>query len=70
MHGRQAGGINGRTRVRMINYAIYQDRGTAIAKRLRTLWNGGCNVADHLLGHQPPGALDPAVAGPVAARSR
>ena len=42
--GATAGGINGRTRVRMINYAIYQDRGTAIAKRLRALWNGGCNV--------------------------
>ena len=43
--GATAGGINGRTRVRLINYAIYQDRGTAIAKRLRQLWNGGCNVA-------------------------
>jgi PLD-like domain len=42
--GATAGGINGRTRVRLINYAIYQDRGTAIAKRLRQMWNGGCNV--------------------------
>jgi len=42
--GATAGGVNGRTRVRMINYAIYQERGTAIAKRLRQLWNGGCNV--------------------------
>jgi hypothetical protein len=42
--GATAGGINGRTRVRLINYAIYQKRGTAIAKRLRAMWNGGCNV--------------------------
>jgi len=43
--GATAGGINKRTRVRLMNYAIYQDRGTAIAKRLRSLWNYGCNVA-------------------------
>jgi hypothetical protein len=42
--GATAGGIGGRTRVRLINYAIYQGRGTAIAKRLRALWNAGCNV--------------------------
>ena len=42
--GATSGGINGRTRVRLINYAIYQQRGTAIAKRLRYLWNSGCNV--------------------------
>ncbi len=42
--GAGAGSINGRTRLRMINYAIYQARGTAIAKRLRALWNAGCNI--------------------------
>jgi hypothetical protein len=42
--GATAGGVNGRTRVRMINYAIYQKRGTAIAKRLRAMWNSGCNI--------------------------
>lgn len=39
-----SGGVNGRTRLRMINYAIYQNRGTAIAKKLRSLWGQGCNI--------------------------
>jgi hypothetical protein len=43
--GATSGGINGRTRVRVIQYAIYDSRGTAIAKKLRGLWNAGCNVA-------------------------
>ena len=43
--GATSGGINGRTRIRLIQYAIYDSRGTAIAKKLRGLWNSGCNVA-------------------------
>jgi phosphatidylserine/phosphatidylglycerophosphate/cardiolipin synthase-like enzyme len=39
-----SGGVGGRTRVRAINYAIYQTRGVAIAKKFRRLWNAGCNV--------------------------
>lgn len=35
---------NGRTRVRLIQYAIYAARGNAIAKKLRGLWNNGCDV--------------------------
>ena len=43
--GAQGGGVNGRTRVRVIQYAIFDNRGIAIAKKLRYLWNAGCNVA-------------------------
>jgi hypothetical protein len=42
--GAGSGGVNGRTRIRVIQYAIYETRGNAIAKRLRQLWNAGCNV--------------------------
>jgi len=42
--GAQSGGVRGRTRIRVIQYAIYETRGNAIAKRLRQLWNAGCNV--------------------------
>ncbi len=31
-------------RIRLINYAIYDERGNEIAQRLRTLWNRGCNI--------------------------
>ena len=37
-------GSNGRTRIRIINYAIYGDRGTWIAKKLRSLWSRGCDI--------------------------
>jgi hypothetical protein len=43
--GATSGGINGRTRIRVIQYAIYDTRGVMLAKRLRQLWNAGCNVA-------------------------
>ncbi|MEO7350681.1 MAG: phospholipase D-like domain-containing protein [Marmoricola sp.] len=43
--GVTAGGIRGRTRIRIIQYALYDTRGNAIAKKLRGLWNNGCNVA-------------------------
>jgi hypothetical protein len=35
---------NHRTRIRVIQYAMYGDRGVWIAKRLRQLWNAGCDV--------------------------
>jgi phosphatidylserine/phosphatidylglycerophosphate/cardiolipin synthase-like enzyme len=39
-----AGVYNGRTHIRIIQYAIYQSRGEAIAKKLRQLWNAGCDI--------------------------
>ncbi len=33
-----------RTRIRIINYSIYDTRGTWIAKRLRKLWDQGCDI--------------------------
>ena len=38
------GNGNQRTRIRIIQYAIYGDRGVWIAKRLRQLWNRGCDI--------------------------
>jgi PLD-like domain len=38
------GASNGATRIRVIQYAIHETRGNRIAKRLRNLWNAGCNV--------------------------
>jgi hypothetical protein len=35
----------GRTTIRVIQYAIYDNRGVWISKKLRSLWNAGCNVA-------------------------
>ena len=43
--GARGGGVRGRTRIRVIQYAIFDNRGIAIAKKLRYLWNAGCNVA-------------------------
>jgi hypothetical protein len=42
--GATSGDINGRTRVRVINYAIHDTRGNTLAKKLRGLWNKGCDV--------------------------
>jgi phosphatidylserine/phosphatidylglycerophosphate/cardiolipin synthase-like enzyme len=43
--GATAGGnASGRTRIRVIQYAMYDKRGLWIAKRLRNLWNAGCDV--------------------------
>ncbi|WP_027860656.1 phospholipase D-like domain-containing protein [Marmoricola sp. URHB0036] len=42
--GAQVGTPGGRTRIRIINYSIYGDRGVWIAKRLRQLWNQGCDI--------------------------
>jgi len=33
-----------RTQIRIIQYALYNSRGAWIAKRLKRLWNGGCNI--------------------------
>jgi phosphatidylserine/phosphatidylglycerophosphate/cardiolipin synthase-like enzyme len=38
------GTTNHRTRIRVIQYAMYGNRGVWIAKRLRALWNAGCDV--------------------------
>ncbi len=44
--GATSGGTrDGRTRIRVIQYALYSDRGVWIARKLRSLWNHGCNVA-------------------------
>ena len=42
--GATAGGTNGRTKIRIIQYAVYGERGVWIAKKLRALWNAGCDV--------------------------
>ncbi len=43
--GATAGGDSlHRTQIRIIQYAMYDKRGVWIAKRLRQLWNGGCNI--------------------------
>ena len=42
--GATSGGTNGRTRVRVIQYAIHDTRGNRIAKKLRGLWSNGCDV--------------------------
>ncbi len=36
---------NGRTKIRVIQYAIYDTRGIWLSKKLRSLWNAGCDVA-------------------------
>jgi len=44
--GATGGGTRaGRTKIRIIQYAIYGERGTWIAKKLRYLWRAGCNIA-------------------------
>ncbi len=43
-----AGALNGRrgrTMIRIVQYAIYGERGVWIAKKLRQLWDAGCDVA-------------------------
>ncbi len=42
--GATGGGVHHRTRIRVIQYAIYDTRGLGLARRLRQLWNRGCNV--------------------------
>ncbi len=52
-------GVNGRTRIRIAQDAIINDRGIAIAKILRTKWENGCNVriVYALMGRQVLGIL-------------
>jgi hypothetical protein len=38
------GTSNHRTRIRIVQYAFYGDRGVWIAKRLRALWGAGCDI--------------------------
>ncbi len=42
--GATSGGTNGRTKIRVIQYAMYGDRGVWLAKKLRALWNQGCDI--------------------------
>jgi hypothetical protein len=43
--GATVGNGSGRTMIRIIQYAIYGDRGVWIAKKIRSLWEAGCDVA-------------------------
>jgi len=43
--GATSGSRGGRTQIRIIQYAIYGDRGVWISKKLRSLWSAGCDVA-------------------------
>jgi hypothetical protein len=43
--GATAGSPGGRTKIRVLQYAIYGDRGVWIAKKLRLLWKAGCDIA-------------------------
>ena len=38
-------GINGRTKIRIGAYTFFDDRGRWMAKKVRSLWNSGCDVA-------------------------
>jgi hypothetical protein len=38
-------GINGRTKIRIGAYTFFDDRGRWISKKVRSLWNSGCDVA-------------------------
>lgn len=43
--GATAGGTRkGRTKIRIVQYAMYGERGQWIAKRLRKLWSAGCDI--------------------------
>ncbi len=43
--GATTGSGSGRTMIRIIQYAMYADRGVWIAKKLRYLWEAGCDIA-------------------------
>lgn len=42
--GARNAGVNGRTHVRIAQTAILDKRGIAIAKRLKQMWDNGCNI--------------------------
>ena len=60
-------GINGRTRIRIAQDAIINNRGIEIAKILRTKWENGCNIriVYALMGKQMLGILRHTSRGPV-----
>ena len=53
-------GVNGRTRIRIAQDAILDDRGIEIAKVLRTKWENGCNIRIVYALMGKPGARHPA----------
>ena len=63
LHGDAGTSRRGRTKIRVIQYAIYGDRGVWLAKKLRRAVEGRLRRRDHLLGQQPPGAEHPAQPG-------
>lgn len=38
-------GINGRTKIRIGAYTFFDNRGRWMAKKVRSLWNAGCNIS-------------------------
>ena len=69
--GTQGGtGINNRTRIRIAQDAIIDERGKKIAWRLRYLWNQGCNIkiVYALMGKQVKGILNNGERGPIPRR--
>lgn len=47
-------GLNGRTVIRIGMYSWYNDRGLWLAKKVRNLWDNGCNVAIEFAIMSPP----------------
>ena len=46
-------GVHGRTRIRIGAYTFFDNRGRYIAKKVRSLWNAGCEIAiDVPSGHR------------------
>jgi hypothetical protein len=43
--GATTGTASGRTKIRILQYAIYGERGVWIAKKLRKLWKAGCDIS-------------------------
>ena len=61
-------GVNGKTHVRIGQTAFLDDRGLAIAERLKTMWDRGCNVriVYALMGNKVLAAVrDPSGRGPI-----
>jgi hypothetical protein len=60
-------GVNGRTRIRIAQDAIIDQRGIEIGKILRTKWENGCNIriVFALMGSQVRGILRHTSRGPV-----
>ncbi len=38
-------GARGRTVIRIVNYAWYEDRGRWLARKVRSMWNAGCDIS-------------------------